>query len=249
MESGKPEMPGHRPESTGLKKRRRRKLIVWLAVDLAVAGLILGLLLYRPGRYRPLSAAFFRPGQVSPYLTHLTAEIYNGAQLGEQFEVVLTEEGINDIIARWDGWPLAQGGVLLYEPAVVLVPGRLVLMGTANARGMELVVTIEVEPKLEENGLLRLRVAKVKVGAVNTTLIAKAIAAKMYSQRLSEVQVDTGAWQSRLAGSLLNDEAFEPVFPASIPNLDDEIVVRLLDARVEKGRLVLRLLPRRPGGL
>ena len=37
------------------KKKRIRKL-VWLAVDLAIAAVILGLLLYKPGRYNPLEA-------------------------------------------------------------------------------------------------------------------------------------------------------------------------------------------------
>ena len=238
MVSSKTEIPGKAGDLKNRRKSRLKKLAYWLLIDLAVAALIVVLLLYRPGRYRPLSADGFKPGQVSPYLTHLSSEVYNGAQLREPFEVVITEEAINDMIARGD-WPQEHEGVMLYAPAAVLEPGVIAFMGTANVKGVELVVTIEIEPRIDEEGLLILQVGKLKIGAMNITPIAKMIARKMYSEQLAAAPVDTEAWQTKVAASLLADEAFEPVFPTG----DEDIQVRVAKAAVEKGRLVLRLIP------
>lgn len=220
------------------KKSRLRKLACWLVVDLAVTAVIIGLLLHRPGRYKPLANDSFKPGQVSPYLTHLSSEIYNGAQLREPFEVVVTQEAINDMIARGD-WPKEYEGVMLYAPAAVLDAGTIAFMGTANVKGMEFVVTIELKPKIDERRLLNLEVAKLKIGAMNITLLAKMIAKKMYAEQVDSVAVDRDAWQTKIAASLLNEEAFEPVFPTG----DKDIRVRVEKASVQKERLVLRLIP------
>lgn len=246
MDSSKTEIRDRAEDSQGrekprLKKRKKsplKRLVCWLFVDLVVAALILAGLLYRPGRYRPIGSESFKPGQVSPYLTYLHSEIYNGAQLGEAFNVVVSQDGINDMIARGD-WPLEHEGVLLYAPAAVLEPGTAVLMATANVRGVEFVVTIELEAKIDERGLLNLQVAKLKIGAMNITPVAKMIAKKMYTEQVAAVEVDTEAWQTKVTASLLNDEAFEPVFPTG----DRKIRVRVQKVTIQKGKLLLRLIP------
>lgn len=225
------------------RKSRLKRLAVWLLIDLTVAALVFILLLYRPGRYNPLSSAGFKPGQVSPYLTLFHSAVYNGAQLGEPFEVAVSEEGINDIIARggleWN-WPLEHEGVMLYAPAAVLEPGRLVLMGTANVKGVELIVTIELEAQITEKGLLSLKVAKLKVGAMNITPIARLMAKKMYAEQVAAAPVDKEAWQTKITASLLNEEPFEPVFPTLI---DEKLRVRVEKVAIQKGKLSFRLIP------
>jgi hypothetical protein len=84
-----------------------------------------------------------------------------------------------------------------------------------------------------------LEVAKLKIGAMNITPLAKMIARKMYAEQAASVPVDKDAWQTRIAASLLNEEAFEPVFPTG----DKDIRVRVEKASVQKERLVLRLIP------
>jgi hypothetical protein len=244
MDSSKTENEETAGDSTVAKKKSRlKKLAIWLSIDLAVAVLVFILLLYRPGRYDPLSPAGFKPGQVSPYLTLFHSAVYNGAQLGEPFDVALGEEGLNDIVARggleWN-WPLEHEGVMLYAPAAVLEPGRLVLMGTADVKGIELVVTIELGAEIDENGLLSLRVGKLKVGAMNITPLAKLMAKKMYVEQVATAPVDTEAWQTKIAASLLNDEPFEPVFRTLI---DNEVQVRVENIAIQKGKLSFRLIP------
>jgi len=220
------------------KKQRYKKLFCWLLIDLAVAVTIFALLLYRPSRYDPRQAEpdDYEPGQVSPYLTRLSSRYYNGAQRRQPFEIVVTEEGINQAITNSD-WTVESQGIWFYAPAVLFTPGTIVLMGTANMKGAEFVVTIELEPKIDQQKLLNLQVAKVKIGAMNITPIAKLIAKKMYADRLATAPVDTEDWRAKIAAALLNDEPFDPVFPAEDKN------VRLDSVTIEQGRLILRLVP------
>ncbi len=221
------------------KKARFKKLVIWLLVDLAVAAIIFALLLYRPGRYKPadLGSGSYKRGQVSPYLTHdLGPALNKGVQYREPFELVITQKGLNDIITRGN-WPMESEGVLLYAPAALFVPGTVVLMGTADVKGVEFIITIELEPKIDEQGLLNLQVAKVKVGAMNITPLAKMMAKKMYMQRINALDVDTEAVQTKIVASLLTDEPFEPVF-----RIDDK-KVRIEKITVAEEKLLLRLVP------
>jgi hypothetical protein len=243
MDSSKTEKREIAGESKAPKKRSRlKRLVIWLFIDLTVVAAVIILLLYRPGRYDPLSDAGFKPGQVSPYLTLFTASVYNGVQLKEPFDVNVSEEEINDIIAHggldWD-WPLENDGVMLYAPAAVLEPGMVVLMGTANIRGMEFVVTIKLEPIIDENGLLNLTVGKLKIGAMNITPIAKMMAKKMYAEQVADVPMDEDSWQTKIVASLLNDEPFEPVFPTG----DEKVRVRVEKVDIKKGEIRIRLIP------
>ena len=239
MELSKTEIQGTETDLKIRKKARFKKLVIWLLVDLAVAAIIFALLLYRPGRYKPadFGPGNYKRGQVSPYLTHDLGPVFNkGVQYREPFQLVVTQKGINDIITRGN-WPMESEGILLYAPAVLFVPGAVVLMGTADVKGVEFVVTIELEPKIDEQGLLNLHVGKVKVGAMNITPLVKMMAKKMYMQRINALDVDTEAVQTKIAASLLNDEPFEPVF-----RIDDK-KVRIEKITIAKEKLLLRLVP------
>ena len=221
------------------KKSRRRKLVLWLLIDLAVAAVVFALLVYRPGRYDPADFDSYDldNGQVSPYLTHeLSPQIYNNSQRGEPFDLVVTQSGVNEIVAGL-GWPKFSEGIMLYAPAVLFVPGSVVMMITANVKGVELIITIELEPKIDERKMLNLQVAKVKVGAVNITPLARMMAKKMYVERLAMLPVDTEALQTKIVASLLNEEAFEPVFSV------EDNKVRVEKITIYKEKLTARLVP------
>ncbi len=238
MDLSKTEMQRTETDLQIRKKARSNKLIRWLMVDIAVAALVFVVLLYRPGRYQPPHSDKYRSGEVSPYLTNeLSPAIYNGIQRVEPFDVVITQEGLNDIIARGN-WPMESEGILLYAPAALFIPGRLVLMGTAAAKGVEFVVTIELEPKIDEKGLLNLQIAKLKIGAMNITPLAKIIAKKMYMQKISGIELDSNAIQTKIAASLLTDVPFEPVF-----SIDDTKKVRIEKITIENEKLLAHLVP------
>ena len=247
MDSRKSQNPDGRPlPEPPAKKSKLKKLAWWLAIDLVVAVLIIALLLYRPGRYNPLSPAGFRPGQVSPYLTHqIGPQIYNKAQLGKPFQLTIAQAAVNDIIARAN-WVHYYDGVMLHSPALVFEPGAVVLMATAEVKGMELVVSVELRPELNSEGLLNLHVASMKVGAVNVTPLARSMARKSYAEQLGDVAVDPEAWENKVISSLINDEPFEPVFEFALPPDGKAVRLRVAGVSVNKGKLVVELLPLRP---
>ena len=219
------------------KKSRLKKLIRWLIIDLVVVAIVFALLLYTPGRYNPIDSKSFEEGEISPYLTNqLSPAIYNGAQLARPYDITVTQDGLNDIIAR-GSWPMASEGVMLYAPAALFVPGKLVLMGTADAKGVEFIVTIEIEPVINEEGLLHLNVSKIKVGAMNITPLAKIAAKKMYTQQIASVRVNTKALQTKIVASLLNDEPFDPIFKI------DGKKVRIEKITIENEKLSAHLVP------
>lgn len=235
------------------RKKKKFKSRYWIPVGLIAAVLILILLLvsHRPGVYRPaLPTGDDKP---SRYLTHvLLPGLYNGAQLGEPFELVVTQEGINDIIAH-SNWPVRVKEITFSGLQVVLSPGQVLMMATANVKDIHFVLTAELNPIIDENGLLTLHVAAVKIGTLNITALAKIIAGKIYSHRLGEAGANLEDLSVRITRSLINDEPFEAVFEFEDANLRiekldvlrQEIAVRLVpEARLN--RLRLRTYPNNP---
>lgn len=206
-------------------------------IALAAVSVLFVLLLYRPARYHPPEPAGDRQRQVSPYLTHeLLPQLYNGTQRGEPFDLIVTQKGINDIVAR-SKWPKESNGVRFSALAVLFVPESIVLMGTANVKGVEFVVTVVLGPRLDEQGLLNLRVAGVKIGAMDITLLARAVARRMYAQRFAATDIETEDLWARIAASILNDEPFEPVFKIEAKKL------RMKEITITQKKLILRLSP------
>jgi len=230
-----------------LKVRRKKKIKkrYWLLLDLVLAIIILALLFYKPARYRSPDTVPIGNGQeeISPYLTNvLLPQLYNGAQHDEPFNVDVIQKGINETIARLK-WPQESNGVTLSAPTVFFVPDNIVLMGTANIKGAELVVTIVTRPRLDEQGLLHLKVEKVKIGAMNITPLARLMAKRMYTERLETVPVDTENLRAKIAASLLNDEPFEPVF--NVRDIFDDVdrEVRIEQVTITQKKLTARLVP------
>ena len=218
------------------KKRKFKKAYwYWLLIDLTVAIIVIVLLLYKPAGYAPSDTA--REKEVSSYLTHeLSPQLYNGAQCREPFDLTITQKGINDIITR-SGWPKESDGIRFSTPKVFFVPESIVLMGTAVISGVELVVTVVCNPFIDKGGLLNLRVDKVKIGAMNITLLAKAMAKKMYAHRLATTDIDTEELRAQIAASLLNNEPFEPAFRV------DNKKLRVEKITVAQEELTVRLVP------
>ena len=235
----KKEMPTKSSDLKISKKSRVKRLVFWLIIDFIVAVAVFGFLKCRPSRYQPLdpNVGNYEPGKVSQYLTHkLSPQFYNNLQRRKPFKLVVTQDGVNDIISRAN-WPIQSEGILLYAPAALFVPDSVVLMGTANVKGVEFVITIELEPQIDEKGYLNVQVKKVKVGAMNITPLAKMIAKKMYSERIAVFDIDEQALQTQIAASLLNNEPFEPVFEI------DGKTLRIEDIAVSQGELIIQFIP------
>lgn len=218
------------------KKAKFKKKIYLILAGLAVVfvSLVL-LLLHRPAPFKPPEIIY--DNQVSPYLTHeLLPHIYNNAQLGEPFDLVVIQKGINDIVARAK-WPKELDGIRISTLEVLFVPDNIVLMGTVVLGGVEFVVTVMAEAALDQEQLLNLHIAKVKIGAVNVTPVAMVFAKRIYRQRFAPANIDPQNWRTQIAASLLNDRPFDPVF-----EIEDN-KVRPEKITITHGKMTIRLVP------
>ena len=220
------------------KKSRFRRFLTWLIVDVVVAVIVLLLLFHKPGHYHPAAPAAGSDDQaVHPYLSHdLVPQFYNDAQDRKPFEMVILDKSLNEAIAQMK-WPQEQAGASFSAPKVLFQPGRAVVMGTATARGVELVMTLALEPRWDDNGHFGFEVKKVKIGAMNITPLAKMLAKRQYQQRLETVPVDTSTVQAKIAAALLNQETFDPVFEV------EDKWVRLEALEITEGKLTARFVP------
>jgi hypothetical protein len=222
-----------------------------LLVDLAVASFVLAVLFYRPSQYNPTlnEPANENRRRMPRYISHeLLPAVYNGAPTGTPFDLIIDQNRINEAIAT-QKWSQESQSVSFSSPVLLFVPGpaegrrsgqetgRIVFMGTASIEGAEFIVTIEIEPMIDEQGLLDLEVVKVKIGAMNITPLARIVARQMYEKRLETVPVDTEHILAKIAAALLVDEPFEPVFEVQ------DKTVRIEKITVEQGRLIIRIVP------
>ncbi|MHC4475738.1 MAG: hypothetical protein ACYTEL_08830 [Planctomycetota bacterium] len=227
-----------------VRKKRRLKIICWLAFDLVLVAGTLTLLLYKPGRYHPSEYPDDRV--VSPYLTNVLGPAFNnGVQRGEPFYLLVEQKGINETLAWYykHKWPNQFGEVGFSAPEILFLADTIVLMGTVTLRGVDFVVTVEARPYIDEKQLLRLNVTKLKVGAMNVTPVARVIARRMYNRQVTDFPVDRDDIRTKIVAALLTNEPFEPIFPVKgLPNRG-KIDVRLAQFKIEPEKLTLLLVP------
>jgi len=195
----------------------------------------LSLLLESPSDYRLPKVANVK--QVSPYLTNeLSPQVYNGVQRGEPFNLVVQQRGINEIVAH-SKWPKEYEGIRFMPPKVFFIPDNIILMGVVQVGGAGFLVTLVVEPTIHQNGLLNLRLRRVRIGALNVTPLAKAVGRQLFAKRLAKRDFGAKDLRHRIVSSLLSDRAFEPVF--EIENKR----VRIERIEIEQEKLILRFVP------
>jgi len=223
------------------KKKKKLRKIIWLAADLAVLALLLTLLLYKPAGYKPID--IIPTKKVSKYLTNvLYPQIYNGAQLGQPYNVTLTQQGANNIIAH-SSWPKYSAGAVISKPQAQFLPHKILFRGTVTLKSIDFIVTIAIKTQFNKKGLLNLNISQIKVGALNVTPLAKIIASKMYSKQTSNTEIDPDNWGIKLAASLLKDKPFEPVVEVKDVFAQGDVKVRIKNITVKKEKLIFHLEP------
>jgi hypothetical protein len=231
-----PQAEGQQQDLAKKKKRRRRRLflLIDLVVSLTITATLILLLLHRPASYNPRKAA--ETEEVSQYWTHVIwPQIYNGAQRQQPFELEISEEEVNRIVAD-AGWPKVSEGAVFTAPQVIFTADGIILMGTATIENVDFIVTITGKPIVDEKGLLNLNISAFKVGALNVTPLARIIARKMYAQRLAEIEVNPDDLNTKVLDSLLNSKPFEPVF-----TIEDK-KIKIVGIISEQGKTTIRFV-------
>jgi len=223
-----------------LKRKLTKKKKIVLTVICTGAGIILilpaaiaFLLTRAPAHYKPLTPP--NPAEVSSYLTNYIApEIHNKSQLDEPFELIITQQGLNDIIAR-GRWPIKLNGLTVSGPAVVLSANQITLMATVKYARIPAVVSIVMSPNIDEGGLLCLNLGSIKAGSFGITTLAKELTRKIAATYLGKI--DGNPWANDITAAVLENKPFDPVFSA----YDSE--VRLTGLDISDGKAVLQLAP------
>ncbi len=216
-------------------KKMKVKAYFWIAIPLALVLLAFVLVTHRPKNYAPLRIA--DQNQISIYLSHyLMPTIYNNSQLDAPFEVVITEEGLNDIIARWRQ-PVKFNNITFTDPQAILTQRQIVLMATARTRYANPVLTIRITPAIDYFGQLNIHVDSVSLGAAGVTTLAKSMGNKAFTDWLSFTGTEPNNIAAQVCRSLLNDESFEPVFKIGDKSL------RICKIKLEKKKITAFLLP------
>jgi uncharacterized protein YpmS len=216
-------------------KKPKVKAYFWIAIPLVLGLLAFVLVTHRPKNYAPLRIA--DQNQISVYLTHqLMPTIYNNSQLDAPFEVVITEEGLNDIIARWRQ-PMNFNNITFTDPQAILTQKQIVLMATARTRYANPVLTIRITPAIDYFGQLNIHVDSVSLGAAGVTTLAKSMGNKAFTDWLAFTGTEPNNIAAQVCRSLLNDEPFEPVFKVGDKSL------RICKIKLEKKKITALLLP------
>ena len=150
--------------------------------------------------------------------------------------MVVIEEGINDIIARSD-WPQESEGVRFLAPKVRFRGDKIVIMGPVVFKGFEVIVTIVGEASITEEGLLRLKVSKVKMGAITITPLARRIAENIYEKEAGRNNTVDKDLEGKIAAALLADKPFEPVFEINKKKIRAKKII------IENKKLTVHMVP------
>jgi uncharacterized protein YpmS len=221
-----------------VKKIKRLKYILpVILIVLIVFMSALVLIGRRPPYYAPLRLN--DKNLISPYLTgQILPTVYNNSQLGKPFELVITQDGLNDIVARLPQ-PIALHNVNLTDPQVILSPMQITLMATVKIKPLNPILTIELNPYINQHGLLNLCVNRVMLGSADITTIAMSIGNKAYSNWLYSTGTDPNDIAAQICRSLLNNEPFEPTFEVG----DTTLHITKFDTAAKKITVLLTPVP------
>lgn len=192
-------------KKTGPQPRRRR---LWPAVIggllLLSAGILTILIAYNPKAYAPIAPE--NPQEISPYLTHkLGPDFYNHVQLDEPFELIVDQEGLNDIFSRYP-WPLSFDGISIYTPLINISPAQIVLMAQVDFKGFSTILSIYGRPSLDPEGKMNLNIESVYLGALPITPLARHLAQKYVSENF-----DLNDPVEAVNQAIVSNQPFDPI--------------------------------------
>jgi len=203
------------------------------AVGLGVLTGIVILFWYKPKAYKPLRPD--NPEQVSLYLTHeLGPEFFNQAQLDKPFDLIVEQQGLNDIISRLD-WIQELGPLSLQQPNIIFEDHSVLLMGTLQYKGLSSVLSILAYPTLDANQQICMNIQSIRLGMIPVTALISSLCQKTFDNNRDGFKDDPEVEQ--IVQSIIRNEPFDPVFRIS------DRRVRIIHFTIKNNILKLTLLP------
>jgi hypothetical protein len=203
------------------------------AVGLGVLIGIVILIWHQPKAYQPLRPE--NPEQVSLYLTHeLGPEFFNRVQLEKPFDLIIEQQGLNDILSRLD-WIQQLGPLSLQQPNIIFEDHSILLMGTLQYKGLSSVLSILAIPTLDANQQIGMNIHSVRLGMVPVTPLVSNLCQKALHDNRDGFKDDPEVEQ--IVQAIIRNEPFDPVFRIS------DYQVRITHFTIENNVLTLTLLP------
>ncbi|HOQ05497.1 MAG TPA: hypothetical protein PKY88_09825 [Anaerohalosphaeraceae bacterium] len=205
----------------------------WIASVGLLAAAVLGailLLTVNPDSYKPVRPE--NPREVSPYLTHkLGPDFYDKVQMDQPFELLVEQEGINDILSRYP-WPIQLEGFTIYTPMLTFSPETTVLMAKVDYRGLSSILSIYAKPYLDSDGKMNLNIQSVYLGLLPITPLARRVAEKYVREHF-----DPQDPIESVNYAMISNQPFDPVL-----RIFDKSA-RITKLTIESGRARLFLTP------
>ena len=179
---------------------------------------------------------------------------------GEPVTISFTEAELNAFFEKWSNFQNWKAGYEPYmeEPAVILRDGRVIL--AAKLKEPELVVSLHFEPSIDQNGQLKLELARILGGVLP---LPEAMIAKHQQRLTSGIARRLPAWQQSAdidAGGAVNSNAIaasmakllihvlrhepaEPVLFLPVFGQTGSVPVRVQNVVVDEGELTVTIQP------
>lgn len=210
--------------------QRYRKLLIFLGLLLLAPAVLIILIAYSPRTYQPAQPA--NPNELSSYLTHkLGPDFYNQVQLDQPFELIIEQEGINDILTRYS-WPVQIEGFTVYTPILHLKPDGITLMAQVNFKGLSAILSISAKPYLDSDGKMNVNIRSVYLGALPITPLAQKLAQKFVQEHF-----DPQDPIESVNYAIVSNQPFDPILYMFSKS------ARITELTLESGRARLFLTP------
>lgn len=221
---------------TKLNHRKSDRAFLFLCIGAIGLGVLTGITLlffHKPRVYKPLQSK--NPEQVSLYLTHeLGPEFFNQAQLDQPFDLIIEQQGLNDIVSRLD-WIQQLGPLSLQQPSIIFADRSILLMGTLRYKGASSVLSILAFPIMDANQQIYMNIQSVRLGMIPVTSLISRLCQKAFDDNRDGFKDDPEVEQ--IVQSIIRNEPFDPVFRIS------DRRVRITGFTLENNVLKLTLLP------
>jgi hypothetical protein len=155
-------------------------------------------------------------------------------QLDEPFDLLVEQEGLNDIIRR-QLWVEQFDDFAFTDPVVLFDTDTIYLMGTLDYKGISSVLTIMAAPQMNADGTIWLNIQSIRLGALPVTTLVGMLARKAFEQ--SHGYFEGEPELEAMVGAMVRNESFEPVFKIY------DRPVRITEMTVQPQQLNLRFKP------
>lgn len=217
-----------------LKKTRNSISIIGLLFLLPCLFLIIAFALLKLGNENPPKEVS-NPDEVSIYLTHkLGPDFFNGVNRGDEFELRLSEVGINDILAH-QRWPITLDKLTIKWARVSIDSNGLELVCAIDINKIATTLKIRLSAQIQDDNSLLVELGRVRAGRLPAKFILKRLLKKNLAQNSDDIGEIT--IEEKLLESLLFNKAFTPEFEFMGSN------VLIKDITASKGLLTLKITP------